>query len=299
MAENTIKILAAAFSSSVVAFDNGPGGLTRVTVKHPAATAEIYLQGAHVTSFVPAGEKPVLFLSAQSKFVTGTAIRGGVPICFPWFGPKPGKPAHGFARTTEWELFHVAALPDKVVLRFRLSSNDATRALWPVDFSAEYMVRVGTTLGLELKVTNTSSETLEYEEALHSYLYVSDAAAVTVEGVQGATYLDKPGVRTRLVDAADRVGFAGEVDRVYVGTTNPCTIYDPGVSREVLVSKTGSNCTIIWNPGAVLASKMADLGAAEAKKFVCVETANCADFAILLAAGEAHITTTTIGVKQK
>src|SRR5579859_3068882 len=161
-----------------VRIEAGQGGLQRVIVKTPLADAEIYLHGAHVTHFQPRGQKPVVFMSGKSLFESGKAIRGGVPICFPWFGAREdGRegPAHGFARLQEWEPISAKDTPSGVTeVILRLTSDAVTRRLWDGDFEVNYTVKVGSSLGLELRVRNTSNKPMQFEEALHSYLAVSD-----------------------------------------------------------------------------------------------------------------------------
>ncbi len=166
-----------------VRLEEGQGKLRRLTIQSAQADAEIYLHGAHVTHFQPRGQKPVLFMSSKSWFEPGKPIRGGVPICFPWFGARqdgqPG-PAHGFARLMEWELVSAEAASDGIVeIHLRLVSSEATRAIWDGEFEVEYRVRIGSTLGLELHMKNTGGEPLRIEEALHTYLAVSDVKQVS------------------------------------------------------------------------------------------------------------------------
>ena len=165
----------------------GVGGLPIVRVTGRAGSAEVYLHGAHVASWVPAGGAPVLWMSAASRFTPGTAIRGGIPICFPWFGPNAADataPAHGFARVTEWQLSGAAEVGDDVVLTFHLTDSPATRAsAWPHPFEARYTVTVGATLRLELTVTNRDTVPVTVEEALHSYFAIDDIHRTTVAGL--------------------------------------------------------------------------------------------------------------------
>src|SRR6266404_4045021 len=141
-----------------IRMEEGQGGLRRLVIQSAQAEAEIYLHGAHVTHFHPRGQKPVLFMSGKSMFEPGKPIRGGVPICFPWFGARQGGqpgPAHGFARLMEWELVSAKSTKDGgVEIHLRLASSEATRAIWPGEFVADYRIKVGATLGLELSVKN-------------------------------------------------------------------------------------------------------------------------------------------------
>ena len=161
-----------------VTFANGSGGLPKINITTGRSTAEIYLHGAHVTGFQKNGEPPLLFMSRLSQFAAGKAIRGGVPVCFPWFGPREGDVAHGFARITEWDLIETAATPDGgVTVRFRLPST-AANAAWPA-FRAEFVVTVTDQLAMELIATNESADrNFDFENCLHTYFAVGDINAM-------------------------------------------------------------------------------------------------------------------------
>ena len=180
---------------SVLRFEDAPGGLVRAVVSSQAAEAEIYLQGAHVARWKPRRQRPVLFLSSKSLFTPGKAIRGGVPVIFPWFGPraegKPG-PAHGFARTTEWALEGTRLRNDgDVEITLVLAPNDSARTFWDGEFALRFRVTLGSNLQMELEVQNNGKEPFIYEEALHTYLAVGDVRQVSVSGLEGTLYIDK------------------------------------------------------------------------------------------------------------
>src|ERR1700683_4812131 len=150
----------------------GNGGLRKVSVTSPQAAGEIYLHGAHVTSWKPTGREEVFFLSSQSRWEEGRAIRGGVPICFPWFGDKvddPKAPAHGFVRTKAWQLESIEQAGEAVTVSMSTESDESTRKWWPADFRLVHSATFGRDLTLELVVTNTGKTPLRFEEALHSY----------------------------------------------------------------------------------------------------------------------------------
>jgi glucose-6-phosphate 1-epimerase len=282
---------------NLATFDAGKGGLTRLTITSPAATAEIYLHGAHVTRFDPKDQPPVLFMSVLSQFQPGKAIRGGVPICFPWFGPKAGDakaPAHGFARLMEWNVDSVTALNNGASVVLSLSSSDQTKPLWPADFSAKYTVTVAEHLTLSLAVTNTGTAPAKIEEALHTYLSVGDIEAISIEGLADTTYLDKMNSAAPTPQDEPLIRFTAETDRVYLDTQSPCTVHDPALGRQLRISKTGSKATVIWNPWIAKAKSMPDFGDSEWPAMVCVETCNVADHAVTLAPGATHAMTATI-----
>jgi D-hexose-6-phosphate mutarotase len=274
-------------------FEIGAGGLPRLVVKSSIVAAHIYLHGAHITHFQPAGMSPVLFLSASSLFVPDKAIRGGVPVIFPWFGPRGstiGAPVHGFARTMRWAVASVACDPDdSVTATFCLTASDVTRAQWPHDFTLRYRITVGTTLAMRLEVENKSAEPFPFEEALHTYLAVGDVRRVTLTGLAGTEFIDKVDhfTRKRQDDAPIRI--TGETDRVYLHTRSSCVLDDPSVDRQIIVEKSGSQTTVVWNPWMAKAAAMVDFGNEEWTKMLCVETANAGENAVTLAPGATHV----------
>jgi glucose-6-phosphate 1-epimerase len=274
-----------------VRLEKGQGGLQRLVIQIMQADAEIYLHGAHVTRFQPQGHEPVLFMSAKSVFEPGKPIRGGIPICFPWFGARqggqPGSP-HGFARLVEWELVSAEQTSDIVEIHLRLVSNEATRALWAGEFEADYRVRVGTTLGLELQVRNTGAQPLRIEEALHTYLAVSDVRQVSIEGLAGASYFTAVGTPRTETEGAAPIRITAETDRVYLNTQATCIARDPDWHRQLTVKKTGSNATVVWNPWIAKAKAMPDFGDDEWPFMLCIETCNVRENAVTIAPGQSH-----------
>jgi D-hexose-6-phosphate mutarotase len=274
-----------------VRFSEGPGGLVRVVIESAGAEAQVYLHGAHVTHYAPAGRKPLLFTSTRSAFARDRAIRGGIPIVFPWFGPRagaPGAPQHGFARLTEWRVLGVETSDRAASLVLGLASSDATRAAWAFDFEVRYRIMVGAGLDLALEVRNTSARTVTFEEALHTYLAVADVTEVTVTGLAGATYIDKTDGLKRKRQDAEPVRIAGETDRMYLDTRAACVVDDPPGGRRLVVAKAGSATTVVWNPWRDKATTIADLGADEWRSMLCIETANAADDAVTLPPGGRH-----------
>jgi glucose-6-phosphate 1-epimerase len=272
--------------------DAGRGGLQRVLVETPAAEAEVYLHGAHVTQFQPRGQKPVLFMSEKSSFEPGKPIRGGVPIIFPWFGARqdgrPG-PAHGFARLMQWELTGAdEGASGDIDIHLRLLSNESTRKEWDGDFELDYTVRVGAMLSLKLDVRNASEREMRIEEALHTYLAVSDVKKVGIEGLAGVTYADRVGTPRTETEGPKPIRITAETDRIYLNTQSTCIVDDPGWKRRLIVEKTGSNTTVVWNPWIAKAKAMADFGDDEWPGMLCIETCNVREFGVTLAPGESH-----------
>lgn len=266
------------------------GELVAARVTTPFSTATIALQGAHVMTWQPAGQQPVIWVSKLARFAPGKSIRGGAPVCWPWFGPhatNPQFPGHGFARTVPWQLVATKALPDgRVRLEFELIQNDATRAQWPHDSVVRNIVTVSEELEVELATTNTGGASFQIGQALHTYFVVGDIRRATVAGLEGCDYLDKVGGgRPR---QQGHVAFIQETDRIYLGTRGCCGILDPAMDRTILITSTGSRSTVVWNPWVEKAEKMGDFGDEGPWRMVCVETANAAEDVITLAPGETH-----------
>jgi D-hexose-6-phosphate mutarotase len=281
-----------------VVVEPGEGGLVRVRVTGPAGRAEIYLLGAHVARWAPADSGDVLFLSSRSRFASGSAIRGGVPICFPWFGPHatdPAAPAHGFARVLPWTLVGAREDGDDVVVELGLEDSPETRTgAWPHPFRATYRVTVGAALRLDLEVTNTGSAPVTYEEALHTYLTLADARRAVLTGLEGTDYLDKTSGGRTVPGDRDPVRLTGETDRVYLDTQATVTVDDPAGDRRLEVAKENSDTTVVWNPWVEKAAAMADFADDEWTGMVCVETCNVGARAVTLASGASHTMTAVV-----
>ena len=293
--EATVSVLPAAIPSlpDSVKVDVGPGGLPVLRVTAPSASAEIYLRGAHVASWTPNSvDSSVIFMSEKSEYTAGVPLRGGVPICFPWFGANaddPTEPSHGFARLAEWELVEAKDVGSTVVLTLRLKDDMATRAgAWSYLFEALYTVTVGSHLDLALTVTNNTRKPFSYEAALHTYFAVSDIHTVSVTGLEDVAYLDRLDGPAPLPAEGRAVRFAGETDRIYLGSAETIKVVDPSAKRVIEVKPTDSHSTVVWNPWIAKSAKMADFGDDEYTGMVCVETCNIRDDAITLAPGASH-----------
>jgi glucose-6-phosphate 1-epimerase len=284
-----------------VRVEAGAGGLERVSVRGAHAGAELYLQGGHLTGWQPRGGAPVLFLSRRAVYAPGQAIRGGVPLVFPWFGPHAtdrSAPMHGFARSRPWHLLTSRPAADgAIVLELALEDDAATRALWPSRFRLRYRVTIGATLGLALEIVNTSPAPFTFESALHTYLAVGDVATVSIRGLEGTTYIDKVDAMTRKRQGPAALRLTGETDRVFLGTRAACVVADPSLGRRVVLDKTGSATTVVWNPGEAKAAGIADLEPDDWRHMLCVETANAADDAVTLAPGARHVMSATLRVE--
>jgi glucose-6-phosphate 1-epimerase len=266
----------------------------KLTGRH--GSADVYLHGAHITRWDPAGGRPVLWVSRSSAFAAGQPIRGGVPICFPWFGAHPSdpkQPGHGFARIREWRLVPPPEAlargdEDAVAAELELHSTEPPHSAWPHAFSARYRVVVGTTLTMQLDVANTGEAPFSFEEALHTYFAVSDVRRTTISGLEGRPYLDKVAAFAERVQPQEPIRVTAETDRVYLDTQATCTIHDPGWKRRISIAKQGSNSTVVWNPWIDKARAMPDFGDDEWPEMVCVETCNVGANRVTLAPGERH-----------
>jgi glucose-6-phosphate 1-epimerase len=273
-----------------VAISNGKGGLVKVVVTTKISAMEIYLHGAHVTGFQKIGEPPLIFVSAKSHFGAGEAIRGGVPICFPWFGSRTGGPSHGFARTSEWELMETSVAKDgAVTVRLRLPMAGLKPA-WSA-LRTEFVITVADTLTMELIATNNSADQpLEIENCLHTYFQVGDIGAVSITGLQGASYVDNAGdghgaLKT---DGDPVLLITRETNRLYQDTVAPVEIRDESLNRTIHVEKFNSNSTVVWNPWRT--QKLPDdFDPAESARMVCVEAGNIKGNKISLAPGKTSV----------
>lgn len=289
----------------VAHFDIGPGGLTCLQLTPPTASLRMLLHGAHVLQYQPAGHQPVLFVSHSTPYEPGKPVRGGVPICLPWFGGEhtdPQAPMHGLVRTRAWEVAAVEPLDaHTAAATFVLTADEQGRRFYPHDYEARFTVRVGPMLHMALRMRNTGSAPLRFSEALHTYLRVGDIHRATLRGLEGTEYLDKTLDFARCTQDQQPVTFTGETDRVYLHTRATCVVDDPALGRRIVIDKTGSDATVVWNPWQQRAAAMADLDDEDHedgwRTMLCVETANAAEHAITLPPGAEHEMTATLRVE--
>lgn len=270
---------------------SGNGGLPKVEIETRLAVGEIYLHGAQVTAWRPDGAEEVIFVSAKSHWEDGKAIRGGIPVCFPWFRAKTDDakaPAHGFVRTREWRLESIAAVAEeRVIVRLSTESNDSTRRWWPFEFRVEYRITVGSELKLELTVRNTGQREFRFEEALHSYFHVGDVERAAVRGLDGVAFLDNRDANRRKVQIGD-LRIAKQTDNAYLDAAGEVTVVDPVLGRTLRTRKQNSRSTVVWNPWQDGAAGMADLGDGEWRGMLCAEGGNILDSAVRLGSGDIH-----------
>ena len=274
-----------------ISFKNGPGGLAIAEVSNLHASASLFLQGAHLASWTPRRQQPVIWLSPTAQFNEGKTIRGGIPVCWPWFATHPSEPSfpfHGIARTSLWEVIETAMLDDgSTRLRLSLPPSEAGKAVWPHPTPVEICFTIGSTLEIELTTRNEGTEPVVIGQALHTYFRVGDVKQIAIKGLEGFTYLDKLEADQRKQQDGP-IGINGEVDRIYLDQGGYAQIEDPSLKRRIVISKQGSHSTIVWNPGAEKAAKIIDMGETCHANMVCVETANAADDVVTLAPGEEH-----------
>jgi len=274
-----------------LSFVTDTGGLTIANINNQHANASIALQGGHLMTWTPKGDEPVIWLSPDAKLAPGKSIRGGVPICWPWFGAHATEaafPAHGFARTTLWQVIETNTLADGATqLTFELAPADIPKQQWPHATSLQCLMTVGHTLQIELVTCNDSQDEITISEALHTYFAVSDVGNISIDGLDGCHYLDKvDGLKQKTQSGP--VTVSSELDRVYVDTKADCIIRDPGLSRQIRISKADSDSTVVWNPWIEKAEQMGDLGEDGYLNMVCVESANAGQNSVTLAAGAEH-----------
>ncbi len=273
------------------------GELAVVEVRTEAAEATVAVQGAHLVEWRPTAREAVLFVSRRTTWARGEAIRGGVPVIWPWFGPRTGvvnappegageSASHGFARTAEWRLLFAGMMGNEVHLQWGLGPTEASRAAGFDGFRLAYEMVIGPELRLRLTVANEGPGELRYEEALHTYLAVGDAERAEIEGLEGTEYLDKREGGARRREGDGPVRLTGWTDRVYVDTEATCTVRDG--ERRVEVGKEGSRSTVVWNPWVEGAAGLKDMEPEGWRGMVCVETANVGEAAVRLAPGQAR-----------
>lgn len=275
-----------------VRLDRHERGLIRIVILSDLCEAILYPYGAHLTHWQPAGAQPVLWMSRQSPLEHGKPIRGGVPICFPWFahhGRKRNAPLHGVARVMDWSVDQVRQSPTgQVTIRLALRPGEDALRQWDCHFELGYTITVGESLRMALTCRNVGADLDVYTEALHTYFAVGDVRQVRVYGLENTEYVDKTRGGVRRNQGIEPITITEETDRVYVATRSTCVLNDPTLGRTITVQKSGSDTTVVWDPHAAKAAAMEDLGDDEWQGFLCVETANAVHTAVALLPGQSH-----------
>jgi glucose-6-phosphate 1-epimerase len=274
----------------VARVSEGNGGLARVQITGAFGEGEMYLHGAHVTSWKPAGNDEALFISTKSRWEDGLAIRGGIPICFPWFRGKldnPHAPAHGFVRTKMWQIESILEEENGVAVTMLTQSDERTLKWWPGEFRLVHRVTFGSELRLELICTNIGTTPFRFEEALHTYNRIADIQDARLHGLDSVSYLDNTESNKEKTQRGDVI-IASPTDSAYRNTENEVDLLDPKQKRRIRLRKEHSLSTVVWNPWSEGAARLQDLGDGEWRRFLCVEASNILDAAIDLAPGQEH-----------
>jgi D-hexose-6-phosphate mutarotase len=276
-----------------LSFREVAGGLVVAEINNALGSASLCLQGAHLMTWQPKSQAvPVVWLSKDAKLAAGKSIRGGAPVCWPWFGAhatEAGFTGHGFARTVPWRVLESGTEPSGATrLTLRLVASDKTRVQWAELCNVDLTVIVGETLRMEMTTENTGATDFVIGEALHTYFQISDIGQVSVTGLEGSEYWDKVG-GSNLRRQAGAISFNSEVDRVYINSGAECVIHDDKLKRRIHIAKSGSQSTVVWTPWDEKANKMGDMGQPDGwREMVCVESVNAIDNVVTVAAGTRH-----------
>ena len=272
------------------------GELTLATLASATGQVRVALQGAQVLDWLPAGQTvPVVWVSDAAVYQNGKGVRGGVPVCWPWFGAVEGKPAHGFVRTKLWSVEASGASESGVWLRLVTVDDEATRALWPHAFKLSLTVTLSDMLRIDLTTENKGNDTMTITEALHTYFAIGDVDAVSVTGLAGGRYLDKVLGMSEHMQQGD-VRIVGEVDRVYTKTTAETRIVDAQLQRQIIIQKQNSTATVVWNPGSEKEKGFADMQQGDYRRMLCVESGTAGGDVVSVAAGASHTLSVTYAV---
>ena len=267
----------------------GKGGFPVVEVSNKKAKARISVYSAQVLSFQPTGEtEDLLFVSENAYYQTGKATKGGIPICWPWFGPDPeglGRASHGFVRNRMWSLLSAEETPDgETKIRLGVTADEETLEIWPHRFELVMEILVGTQLRVTLITQNTGDEPFSITQACHTYFTIGDITQVQVLGLEDKTYLDKADGGAQKTQSG-AIAISEETDRIYMDVPPELVIDDRALGRRICISTTGSHTAIVWNPWKEISMKMADLEEQDYQRFICVETANAEDEVIEVSPG--------------
>lgn len=275
-----------------ITFKEGPGGFPVALITTPHATAAVTSYGAHLLSYTFASDPhDLLFLSQKARFSQGTAIRGGVPVCWPWFGPDPqhlGRSDHGLARTRMWNVAYTALTPEQeCIIAFELTDTPETHAIWPHPFRLTLRLSVGKTLTLELTTYNRGETPFELTQALHTYCALGDISRTRITGLEGSLYTDKnDNCLEKIQDAP--IAVDAQTDRIYHHSGGDLLLIDDSWGRTVRIDSEGSRSSVIWNPWIEVCKEKEDLENDDYRRFICIETANAGEDAIVVQPGQSH-----------
>ncbi|MBN2804385.1 MAG: D-hexose-6-phosphate mutarotase [Deltaproteobacteria bacterium] len=297
MTHLTIEKLQTTFWADGITFSKDSSGLIIVNISNKLATASISLHGAHLLSFIPSGQEDVIFLSKKAIFKEGVPVRGGIPVCWPWFGDHLTDReiySHGFARRNLWDVKSVTKnSDDSNTVIFKLHGKKGEFDSWPYSFEAELKVTVSDTLSITLTTNNTSDKPFTITNALHTYFNISDIGNIEIEGLKRVDYQDDvDGEKIKTENG--NITINQEVDRVYMKTSSTCKIIDSGFNRAIDIAKEGSETTVVWNPWKKIAASMKDMADDEYRNMVCIEAVNTFDDKRTVMPGENHSITQII-----
>lgn len=272
-------------------FVEHPSGLVQGLVTTSQCKGSFFLLGAHVAEFEPRAAEPILFLSEKTNYAEGKAIRGGVPLCFPWFGPRKDAegnfvkdaPSHGLVRTEVWDVLSVNAEADRlsIVLGIQLE-----------EMAVRFTLSFAAQLEMGFEVENQSKEPIEYEVALHTYFVVQQVSEVAITGLEKVAFLDQLTGET-VSATGEPIRFTEETDRIYHGNVDKISLQDPLMARTIQVIPKNSGSTVVWNPWVNKSKRMEDFGDEEYPSMCCIETAAIRPNHVLLQPGDKE----TLGVK--
>lgn len=266
----------------------GDNGLRGWQVDTPLCRALVSAQGGQVLAFQARGREPLLWLSPAAHLAPGKAIRGGIPLCFPWFGPHPSdsrQPAHGFARLREWQLAAARLDADVLHLELALQADAGTRDLWPHDFRAVLRIGFGHHLSLQLEVANRGSAAFDFSLAFHSYFPLVDSCQARIEGLAGSICLDQLDPARHQRRQHGPVRFEGETDRIFTGVSADCLLLDEARDSAVRLLASGCRSVIAWNPGPEKTARLVDMPASAWQGMACVESGNVGEDSVSLPPG--------------
>lgn len=272
-------------------FEADVSGLVMVEIDNQFAKASLCLQGAHLLSWTPRNQKPVIWVSEDAIFSVGKSIRGGIPICWPWFGTHSTErnfPAHGFARTQIWKPVESQAMPDgRTCLTLKLLPDKVTQQFWNYAFELKLQVIVGKKLEMVLITKNLSDQTFTIGQAFHTYFNVSKINQISVQGFENVIFIDAL-EDWKQKSESEPITINAEIDRIYLDSGDDCVIKDPGFMRSIRISKYGSKSTVVWNPWIEKSIRMGDMGLEGYQNMVCVETTNAMEDVVAIASGKEH-----------
>ncbi|MGD9888373.1 MAG: D-hexose-6-phosphate mutarotase [Halothiobacillaceae bacterium] len=274
---------------TTLSFIEGEANLPIAILRTAHAEARVMLQGAQITHYQVGNQAPIIWVSEEAKATPGKSLRGGVPVCWPWFGAGcEGQPAHGFARNVNWQVASSKADDNSVTLILELLPNEISTQYWPHDFRLSLEVHLADSLKMTLMTEHRGTTNCSITQALHTYLRVGDIAQVSISGLANTAFLDK--TRDMLPDIQSEaiLRLGSETDRVYLDTESEVIVEDAALQRSIHVRKQGSRSTVIWNPWDEKAGGFPDMRSDEYAQMLCVETTNAADDVVQLAPGETH-----------